>query len=164
LHWRFIALEAYCTGGLLHGRLIAREAYCTGGLLHGRLIAREAYCMGGLLHGRLIAREAYCMGGLLHGRLMTGITGCFWYGSIVGLGAYYQRQMTWGQFTQVQLTEVHFSAYGGHFVPDAFCPRGILREAFDWAIFDLEVFCSGDFCWDAFDRVLLTGGFLFGDF
>jgi hypothetical protein len=68
--------------------------------------------------------------------------------------------MMWGQFTQVQLTEVHFSA----FFPDAFCPGGILREAFDWVLFDLEAFCSGDFCWEAFDRVLLTGGFLFGGF
>jgi hypothetical protein len=111
--------------------------------LHWRLIVREAYCTGGLLHGRLIAREAYCMGGLLHGRLMTG---CFWYGSIVGSGAYYWRQMMWGQFTRVQLTEVHSGAYGGHFVPDAFCLGGILREAFDWVLFDLEAFCSGDFC------------------
>jgi hypothetical protein len=31
-------------------------------------------------------------------------------------------------------------------------------------IFDLEAFCSGNFCWEAFDRVLLTGGFLFGGF
>jgi hypothetical protein len=43
--------------------------------------------------------------------------------------------VTWGQFTWVQLTEVHFSAYRGHFVPDAFCPGGILREAFDWGLF-----------------------------
>jgi hypothetical protein len=30
-------------GSLLHRRLIALEAYCTGGLLHGRLIARMLF-------------------------------------------------------------------------------------------------------------------------
>jgi hypothetical protein len=99
------------------------------------------------LHGRLIAREAYDW-------VLLVWEHC-WFGGIlpeandVGRGA---------------IDGGAFQCIWGHFVPDAFCPGGILREAFDWVLFDLEAFCSGDFCWEAFDRVLLTGGFLLGGF
>jgi hypothetical protein len=146
-------------GCFLHGMLIAQEAYCTGGLLHWRLIVREAYCTGGLLHGRLIAREAYCMGGLLHGRLMTG---CFWYGSIVGsggilpeandVGAIYSGAIDGGAFQCIFpgcfLSGRHIT--GGIWL-GAFWPGGILFGGFL-----LGGFWLGAFDWGLFVQGLLT--------